>query len=158
GRRVMRSMGGAGDVVDEPRLIGTERVDTTQVRNGVVGLPGDQVPARVADVWVNRRGVAKEIRLPLVRVASDEAVEVLEAHADRPLIERSVLARLEGRRVVVLAEPGRAVSIVLQDAADRRLVTGDDAVIAGIAGCLFGDHTETARMVVAPGDESRPRR
>src|SRR5262249_47428890 len=104
-RGVMWRVRRAGDVVDEPRLIRTERVDTTQVRDGVVGLPGDQVPARVADVRGDRRGVAKEIRLPLVRVATDEAVEVLEAHADRPLIERSVLARLEGRRIVILAEP-----------------------------------------------------
>src|SRR4029450_9807750 len=93
-----------------------------------VRLPGDEVQPRLANVRKDRRGVPEKIRLPLVRIAADEAVEVLEAHADGPLVERPVLARLEGRRVVILPEPGGAVTVVFQDPADRRLVAGDDAV------------------------------
>ena len=82
------------------------------------------------DIRVDRRGVAEQVRLPLARVAADEAVEVFEAHAGRPLVERAGLARRPGRRVVVLAEPGRAVAVLQQDAADRRAVPADHAVIA----------------------------
>ncbi len=85
-----------------------------------------QVPFRIADVGIDRRGVAEEVRLPLASVSADEAVEVLEAHADRPLVERPVLARLEHRRVVVLAEPRCPIAVVLEDPADGCLVASDD--------------------------------
>ena len=85
----------------------------------------------IAHVGIDRRGVAEQVRLPLAGVTADEAIEVLEAHAGRPLIERAGLARLPVRRVVVLAEPGRAVAVVQQDPADRRVVLADDAVVAG---------------------------
>ena len=88
----------------------------------------------------------------------DEAVEVLEAHAGRPLVERPDLAGGEGRRVVILAEPGGGVAVVQQDPADGGLVLGDDAVVAGEAGGLLGDHAEAGRVVVAAGDERGPRR
>ena len=94
---------------------------------------------------------------PLVGVAADEAVEVLKAHADRPLVERPVLAGLERRHVVILAEPRRAVAVVLEDAADRRLIALDDAVVTGVTGGLLGDHAETDRVMVAPGDQRRAR-
>ena len=40
-------------------------------------------------------------------------------------------AACEGRRVVILAEPRGGVAVVPQDCADRRLVPGDNAVVAG---------------------------
>ena len=89
----------------------------------------------------------------LVRVAADEAVEVVEAHAGRPLGERPDLAGLVGRRVVVLAEPARRVAVVAQNASDRRIVQADDAVVAGETGGLLGNHTETDRVMVASGDQ-----
>src|SRR5262249_17014973 len=95
---------------------------------------------------------------PLVRVAADEAVEVFEAHADGPQVEGPRLAGLEGRRVVVLAEPRGGVAVVAQDAADRGLVLGDDAVVAGKAGGLLRDHAEAGRVVVAARDERGARR
>ena len=121
-------------------------------------IAGDEVPARLALERIDLRRVAEQVRLPLVGVAADEAVEVLEAHAGRPLVERPDLAGREGRRVVVLAEPGRGVAVVEQDPSDRGLVLVDDAVVAGEAGRLLGDHAESGRMVVAPGDQRGARR
>ena len=46
----------------------------------------------------------------------------------------------------------------MQDAADGGLVLGDDAVVAGEAGGLLGDHAEAGRVMVAPGDERGARR
>ncbi len=107
---------------------------------------------------IDLRGVAEQVRLPLVGVAADEPVEVFEAHAGRPLVKRPDLAGLEGRRVVVLAEPRGGVAVVQQDAADGRLVLGDDAVVAGEAGGLLGDHAEAGRVMVAAGNKRGARR
>ena len=63
-----------------------------------------------------------------------------------------------GRRVVVLAEPARRVAVVAKDAADRRVVYADDAVVAGESRGLLGDHAEAHRVVVAARDQRRPRR
>ncbi len=101
----MRRVGAAGNVVAEERLARINLVEFVQPVDGVVRHGGGQVPARLADVGINRRGVAEQVRLPLAGVAADEPVEILEAHADRPLVERPDLAGREGRRVVVLAEP-----------------------------------------------------
>ena len=121
---MVRRVDGARHVVDEERLVRVDRGDAIHVLDRIVGHRGDQVPAGLVVIRVDRRGVAEQIRLPLVGVAADEAVEIVEAHAGRPLVERPGLARLELRGVVVLAEPGRPVAIILEDLPDRRLVLG----------------------------------
>ena len=59
---------------------------------------------------------------------------------------------------MVLAEPRRAVAVFLQDATDRRLVRGDDAVVSRVSGRLLRDDTEAGRVVVPPRDEGCARR
>jgi len=157
-RRVVRRVSAARHVIHEERLLRIERVDPPHPVDGVVGHGGGEVPARLADIGVDGSGVAEQVRLPLARVAADEAVEIVEPHAGRPLVERAGLARLERRRVVVLAEPGRAVAVLFQDLADRCRIAADEAVIAGIAGRLLGDHAEAHGMVVAAGDQRGARR
>ncbi len=148
-------MGGARRVLDEDRLARIRLVDARHVIDGVVRHRGDEVPraGRLAFERVDLRGAAEEVGLPLVGVAADEAVEVLEAHPGGPLVEGTDLARRERGRVVVLAEPRRRVAVVEEHAADRRLVAADDAVVAGKARRLLGDHAEARRVVVAAGDE-----
>ena len=154
---MVRRVRAARHVVDEERLVGRQRVHAIHVVDGFVGHRRGQVPAGLALERVDLRRVAEEVRLPLVGVAADEAVEVLEAHADGPLVERACLAGLELRRVVVLAEPRGGIAVVLEDAADGGLVLGDDAVVAGKTGGLLGHHAETGRVMIAPGDQRRPR-
>ncbi len=156
--RMMRRVRGAGRVFHEERLAGHRLVDAVQVINGVVGHAGDQVPARLALEGINLRGVAEEVRLPLVRIAAIETVEILEAHAGRPFVKRPDLAGGERRRVVILAEPRGGVAVVLEHAPDGGLVFGDDAVVTGEARGLLGDHAEAHRVMVPPGDERRARR
>ena len=157
-RRVMRRVRAAGHVIDEERLLRCERVDAIYVGDRFVRHRGGEIPAGLADIGIDRRHVPEEVRLPLAGVAADEAVEILEAHADRPLVEGPVLARLKCRRVVVLAEPGRAITVVLEDPTDGRLVTRNDRIIAGVAGRRLGDHAEADRVMVAPRDECCARR
>ena len=157
-RRVMRRVRGAGRVFDEERLVGLCLVHPVQVVDGVVGHAGDQVPVLLALERINLGRIAEQVRLPLVGVAADEAVEILKAHAGRPLVERSDRTCGEGRRVVVLAEPRSRIAVVEQDPADGGLVLRDNAVVAGESRRLLRDDAEADRMVVASGDQRRPRR
>src|SRR5262249_36241550 len=90
---------------------------------------------------------------PLIGVAADEAVEVVEAHASRPLIERPGLACLEFGSIVFLAEPGCAVAVILEDSTNGRLIARHDAVVAGVARRYLRDDAESHRMMISAGDE-----
>ena len=156
--RVMWRVRGAGRVLDEDRLAGVGLVDARDVVDRVVRHAGDEVPARLAVEGIDLGGVAEQIRLPLVGVAADKAVEILEAQAGRPLVEGPDLAGGKRRGVVVLAEPRRGIAVVEQDPPDGGLVLGDDAVVAREARRLLGDHPEAGRVMVSAGDERRSRR
>lgn len=158
--RVMRRMRGTRCVFHEKWLARHRLVHAIEVINRVVRHGGDEIPSsrRLALEGINLRGVAEEVRLPLVGIAADEAVEILEAHASGPVIERPSLARLIGRRVVILTEPRCGITVVLEYAPDSGLVLWDDAVITGETGGLLGDHAEAHRVMVSPGDERGPRR
>ncbi len=156
--RVMRRMGGAGCVLDEDRLGRVRLVHPRNVVDGIVSHTGDQVPARLAVKGVDLRGVAKQVRLPLVGITADKAVEIFEAQPGRPLVKGPDLAGGKRRSVVIFAEPRGGVAVIKQDPSDGGLVLGDDAVVAGETRGLLGNHTEAGRVVIAPGDERRPRR
>ena len=68
---------------------------------------------------LDRRGPFVERRVPLVRLAAEEAVEVLEAAAGRPLVERAHRARLPDRHLVALAELRGAEAVELQHLRER---------------------------------------
>ena len=157
-RRMMRRMRAARDVIDEERLVGRDLLQLLHVLDRLVGHRRGQVPAGIALEGVDGRRVAEQVRLPLAGVAADEAVEILEAHPDRPLIERPGLARLVGRRVVVLAEPRGRVAVVLQDRADRAVFLADDRVVPGKPRRDFAHDPEAGHVMVASGDQRRPRR
>ena len=106
-------------------------------------------------IWVV---LLKQVRRPLVGLAAHESVEILKSHADRPLVERPGRAVQIGRRVVVLAEPRGGIAVVPEDGPDRCALRADDGIVAGIAGGHFADHAKADRMVVAAGDQRRPRR
>ena len=156
--RVMRRVRGAGNVITEERLARIDLVQAVHPVNRIVGHGGNEIPARLALEGIDLRGVAEQVRLPLIGVTADEPVEILKAHADRPLVERSDRAGLEGRRVVVLAKPRCGETVVQQDAADGGLVLGDDAVVARKARGLFRDDAKTRRVMVAPGNQRGARR
>ena len=59
---------------------------------------------------------------------------------------------------MVLAEPRGGVAVALEDRADRRVVRTDDRVVARETRRQLGDHAEAHRVMVAAGDQRRPRR
>ncbi len=109
-------------------------------------------PAGIADVRIYSRSVAEQVWLPLAGVTADEAIKVLEAHSDRPLIERTGLTRAPVRNIMIFAEPRRAVAIVQKNPANARTVLADDAVVSREARRHFGDHTEAHRVVITAGE------
>src|SRR5438046_3007028 len=102
---MVRRVRAARYVVNEEGLLGRDRLDLLHVLDRFVGHGGGEIPARLALERVDRRRIAEQIRLPLAGVTADEAIEVLEANAVRPLVEGPGLRCLIERRVVILAEP-----------------------------------------------------
>ena len=158
-RRMMRRVSRARRVVDEPRPLRIGRRLRADVLDALVRERGVEVPARLAVVGMDRRHVAEEVaRLPLARVAADEAVEIVVALPDRPMVERPLRARLPAGHIVVLAEPGGRVAVLLERLRAVRGLGPGDRVVAGIAGRGFGDHAEADPVMVAAGEQRRPRR
>ena len=100
-----RRVRATGHVIDEERLFRCGSVQAAHVIDSIIRHVGDEVVAGLADPWKYLARVAKQVGRPLVCLAAHEPVEVIETHADRPLVEWSGRAVLKGGNVVVLAEP-----------------------------------------------------
>src|SRR5262245_42404120 len=108
----MGRMGGAGRIVQQPRLAGCERVMHAHPCNRFVCEIAIQNVAWVAEIRLNRRGVLVQCRMPLVAVAAEEPVEVFEAEAGWPQVEWTCLAGHPVRHVMHLAEPRSIVAVL----------------------------------------------
>ena len=156
---MVRRVRAARRVVQQERHIRIDVVELIHPVDGVIRHRGGQVPLRIPDERLDMRGIPEQrARRPLVGVAAHETVEVLEPHAGRPLVERTRLARLIDRRVVILSEPRRAVAVLQENATNRGAILADHAVVTGEARRDLRDHTEPDRVVVAPGDQCSPGR
>ena len=105
----------------------------------------------------DRGGVAGQGRLVLRRLAGQEPVEVLEAVAGRPVLERPLGRDLLFGRVVPLAPGAGVVAVVLEHFRDGRRRLRDDPAEAVE---VVGDRRDLAiadERVIAPGEQSGPR-
>ncbi len=103
---MMRRVCGARGEVHEKRFIGCQRLLLAEPLDGLVGHVLQEVIALLWRLFVfNRDGALEERRIPLVRLAANEAVEVFKAAAARGLgIEWSNRAGLPDRNFVAFAE------------------------------------------------------
>src|SRR5215813_12367884 len=69
------------------------------------------------------------------------------------MIEGTSRAKFPCRRVVVLADPRRHVSVLAQDFADRAAILRQDTRITVISGRGFTDNSEAGAMMVASGNQ-----
>src|SRR5262249_38911923 len=106
----------------------------------------------------DRRVAVVEGRLPLVRLAANEAVEVVKALEVRPAVERAGDAGFPVGDVVVLAEEGRAVAVLADDLRNHRTTPRNLPGVAGEAATKLGDATGGRGVVVAARKQGRPRR
>ena len=96
--------------------------------------------------------------IPLARAAAEDPVEVVEAPAVRPPVERPSRTLLPVRCQVPLAERGRAVAVVAQDPWQRRAVPRKDRGVAGEPAGELTDRAEPHGVVVPAGEQRGPRR
>ena len=132
--------------------IGDERdglVD--QILAQVVALLG--LPRRL-DLMV----VVDEIRIPLARVTTEKTVEALEAAPERPAVIRTRSRLLVARRQMPLPDHERAVAVLQQHLREHPVLERDHTVVAGITGRELGDAGHPVGVMVAAGDDARPRR
>jgi hypothetical protein len=113
GRDVMRGVRRPRGEVDEERLVGHERLLLVHPPDRLVGhVLGEVVALFRRLVGLDRRRALVDGREVLVRLAAEEAVEVLEASAaGRPRVEGTHRAGLPDRHLVALAELRRRVAV-----------------------------------------------
>src|SRR5204862_3280741 len=107
---------------------------------------------------IDGRRVAEKVRLPLAGVAADKPIEIIEAHADRPLVERPSLARLIEWRVVVLTEPRGRVAVLLQNLTNRSAIPLNDRVVTRESRRRFAHDAKSGHVMVAARNQRRARR
>ena len=140
-------VGGEGFLLGDPghRLVGHVLYEVVTLFGRFLGLDGNRA-------FIERR-------IPLVRLAADEAVEILEAAAARgPGVERTGGARLPDRHFVALAELRGGVTVQFERLRQRRHGIGPDRAVTGRARRDLGDAAHAGRMVIASGQQRLPRR
>ena len=154
-RNVVGRVGGAGGEVDEERLVGRQRLLLRNPLDGLVGHVRHEVVALLGRLLVlDRRGALVERRIPLVRLAAEEAVEVLEAAAaGGPRVKGADGAGLPDGDFVVLAELRGGVAVEFERLRQGRHGVGPNRAVARRAGRDLGDAGHADGMVVAPGEQ-----
>src|SRR5262249_12656114 len=151
-RDVVRGVRGAGRVVDEERPVRCDRLLPAHVVDGLVGqmfVEGVVLLAALGYLHFDGRGAVVEGRLPLVRLAADETVEVVKPLHARPAVERAGDARFPVSDIVVLAEERGTVTVLADDLRDHRTTPRHLSGVAGVTAAEFGDATGRGGVVVA---------
>ena len=130
---VVRRVGGAGGVVDEPRLVGVLRAHGVQPLDRLVGdVVGEVVELPVLALGhAEGRVVLRDDRVVLAGGTGQEAPPVVEAPARRPVVERAGRAHLVARGHVPLAETAGDVAVLLEDPRQGGAGARPDAGVAG---------------------------
>ena len=159
-RHVVRRVRRARREVDEERLVAHQRLLLAHPGDRLVGQVLGQVIALGRRLRrLDRRRALVERGIPLVVLAADEAVEVLEsAAAGRPRIERARRTGLPHRHLVTLAELRGRVAVEFERQRERRLGVGQHRAVAGRGGRDLGDAAHADRVVVAAGEQRLARR
>ena len=143
---VVRRVRAARAEVHEPGLVGIDRLRVAHELDRLVG----QVLREVVAVLglrrlLDRMVVLDEVRIPLVRLAAEEAVEALEAAAERPAPLPGGHVRLLAGGEVPLADRVRVPAALVQHLGDRPVLERDAGREPGEPCRRLGD----ARHVVA---------
>ena len=149
---LVRAVPRARRPVQEEGLVGRERLVAAQPVDAVLRQVFAEVVLRVVR-RLDGVGVLHQPRLPLRGLAGQEAVEVVEAVAGGPAVERAHRRGLVGRRVVPLADRRRAVAVVAQHLGDRGRALRDHAGVAVPVHRALGDGAVADALVVAPGEQ-----
>ena len=155
----MRRVVSAGAEIQEERLVGRHLL---RVANELYGLV-DQVFGQVIALLRRFRRldlvvVVDQIGIILVGVAAQESVVALEAASQRPTIVRTRRAGLFRGRQVPFAYRIRVVPVHQQGFGEESVLERDDPIRSRIARCALRNAGHAVRMMIAPGENTRPRR
>jgi hypothetical protein len=155
---VMRGVRAPWAEVHEPRLVGIDRFRVARVTDRLVGEVGREVVAVVRlRRLLDRVVVLDEVGIPLVRLASEEPVEALEAATQRPASLPGGHVGLLAGGEVPLADRVRVPAALVQHLGDRPVLERDAGRVAGKSGRGLGDARHVVRGRVAAVQEARPR-
>ena len=154
---VMRPVRRARRPIHQERLVGRERAMLAQPRQRLLRHVGTEVIGLVAR-RLDRKRVLEQARLILRSLARHEAVEIVEAVARRPTLERTHRGRFRRRRVVPFAERRGLVAVIAQHLRDRRRALRDHAGIAVEIQRALRDRARADMLVIAPGQQRCARR
>ena len=149
----------AGREVHEERLVTHQRLLRADPLDRLVGHVAHEVVALLGrSPRLDGRRALIQRRVVLVRLAADEPVEVLEAAARRPVLERPQRARLPHRHLVALPELGGGVSVELEDLRQRSARVRPHRVVARRGRRDLRDAAHPDRVMVAAAQQRRTRR
>src|SRR5262245_277396 len=108
----MRRVCGAGREVGEEGTIRCDRLLSSHPVDAVIGQVAGEVVA-ILRLTRNRHSARAPVqrRIELVGLAADKAVEVIEASARWPVVERASLAGLVVRDIVVFPPPAGGITV-----------------------------------------------
>ncbi len=149
---LVRPMPRARCPVQQEGLVGRECLVAAQPVDAALRQVFAQVVLRVVR-WFDDVGVLHQPRLPLRGLAGQKAIEVVEAVTGGPAVERSHRGGLVGRRVVPLADGGRAVAVVAQHFGEGGRSLRYHAGVAVPVHRAFGDGAVAHALVVAPSQQ-----
>ncbi len=152
---MVRGVGRAGCVVDEEGLVRGQGLLLPDPADRPVGHVLGEVVALLGGLLrLDRRGAVVDRRVVLVGLATDEAVEVLEAAAaGRPRVERPDRAGLPHRDLVALAELRGRVAVQPQGLGQRRTGVRSYRAVAGGRRGQLRDDPHPHGVMVAPAEQ-----
>ena len=143
------SMRCARRIVDEERLLRCQRLLESDPGGRLVGHVGKEVVVGIIRQFHRMNTVIDEW-CPLIGLAAQEAVKLVESLARRPAIERTGNARLPGCQLVPLAERRSAVAVQAQYLGQRSDILGYPAGVAGKRCAGLDDRAHIVDVMVAP--------
>ncbi len=154
---MMRRVGRAGREVNEGRFVRRQGLRVLDPGPRLLRHVGHEVVVRVVGQFDLRDAVV-QVRRPLVRLAPEETVELVEALARGPAVIRPRDAGFPGSRLMPLAEGAGRIAVEPQRLGERRGRVRDLAGGAREAGRHLGNEGHVDRVVVAAALERRARR
>ena len=143
--------------VPEEGPVGSDGLLGLDPCDGIVGeIAGELVPVFGTCGWFDRCGVSDQRGIELVRLAGDEAVEIVETLVGRPIVERPRRAGLVVGDIVVLAPPGAGIAGLFEQLTHGGAALGNDAAIARVTRGHLLDDTGGHRVMIASGQEGSP--
>jgi hypothetical protein len=156
-RHVVRCVDRAGRVIDEEWLVRCHRLLGLDPVDRLVG----HVDREVIVLHLRRLDLDDAVvdeRVPLVGLAADEAVELVEALVRGPTVERPRDAGFPGCGLVPFAEGAGAVAVQPQHFRQRRNAVRNLLGVAGVRRRGLHDRTGVHSVVVAAGLQRHARR